>query len=116
MNLQEMVDRIKRHPDIHKAGMILCHNGVVRVTSREGRPVDKVTVRADRSALSKIVDAVKEREGVVEVLVEVREGVLYPGDDIMYVVVAGDFRENVFSAMTDLVNMIKRDVTSKYEE
>ena len=34
----------------------------------------------------------------------------------MYVVVAGDFRENVFSAMIDLVNMIKKDVTSKHEK
>jgi molybdopterin synthase catalytic subunit len=33
----------------------------------------------------------------------------------MYVVVAGDFRENVFSALMDTVNLIKKDVTQKIE-
>ena len=25
MNVQEMINRLKAHPDYHKAGMILCH-------------------------------------------------------------------------------------------
>jgi molybdopterin synthase catalytic subunit len=33
----------------------------------------------------------------------------------MFVVVAGDFRENVFSALMDAVNLIKADVTRKIE-
>jgi len=33
----------------------------------------------------------------------------------MYVAVAGDFRENVFSVLMDTVNAIKADVTSKTE-
>jgi len=33
----------------------------------------------------------------------------------MYVVVAGDIRENVFPALQDAVNTIKRDVTKKTE-
>ena len=57
----------------------------------------------------------KERQGIIEVLAEVKEGTLLPGDDIMYVVVAGDFRENVIEALMDTVNMIKKDVTKKSE-
>jgi len=34
----------------------------------------------------------------------------------MYVVVAGDFRENVFAAIVAAVNRIKADVTSKTEK
>ena len=59
--------------------MILCHNGVVRATSREGRTVGKVEVRADRNRLTKIINAVKEREGIVEVLVEIKEGGILSG-------------------------------------
>jgi molybdopterin synthase catalytic subunit len=33
----------------------------------------------------------------------------------MYVVVAGDFRENVFAALMDAVNRIKAEVTRKIE-
>lgn len=115
MNLQEMIDKVKMHPDYPKVGMILGHNGVVRSTSRDGKPVSELTVRANRESLQKIVDDIRQRPGIVEVLVEIREGKLHPGDDVMLVVVAGDFRENVFSALMDTVNRIKSDVTRKVE-
>jgi hypothetical protein len=28
MNIANLLDEIKRHPDFEKVGMILCHNGV----------------------------------------------------------------------------------------
>ncbi|MCK9229186.1 MAG: molybdenum cofactor biosynthesis protein MoaE [Syntrophales bacterium] len=115
MNLQVLIDRAKRHPDINKAGMILGHNGIVRATSREGNPVKEIRVQADRRALRGLLDEARRREGIVEVLAEIREGVLKPGDDIMLLVVAGDFRENVIAAMTDLINAIKSTVTTKQE-
>ncbi len=115
MDLTNMVKMVKKHPDYHKAGMILCHNGVVRATSRDGNPVEKLEVRADRKRLAEIISRMKKRRGIIEVLAEVKEGTLLPGDDIMYVVVAGDFRENVFEVLMDAVNMIKKDVTKKSE-
>ena len=115
MNLTDMIDKIKEHPDYHRAGMILCHNGVVRATSRNGKAVTELTVRVNRDRLQKIIDEMKERPGIIEVLVEIREGKLRIGDDVMYVAVAGDFRENVFSALMDMVNLIKKDVTQKIE-
>jgi len=115
MSLTKMIERVKAHPDYRRVGMILCHNGVVRSTSRDGRAVTELTVRADRDRLREIVADLKGRPGIVEVLVEIREGRLRTGDDVMYVVVAGDFRENVFSALMDAVNRIKSDVTRKVE-
>ena len=115
MNLMEMIEQVKAHPDYSRVGMILCHNGVVRSTSRDGRAVTELTVRADRDRLREIVADLKGRPGIVEVLVEIREGRLRTGDDVMYVVVAGDFREKVFSALMDAVNRIKSDVTRKVE-
>jgi len=115
MNLQEMIDKVKMHPGYPKVGMILGHNGVVRSTSRDGKPVSELTVSVSRKPLQKIMDDIRRRPGIIEVLVEIREGKLYPGDDVMFVVVAGDFRENVFSALMDAVNRIKADVTQKIE-
>ena len=116
MNLSTLVEKIKKHPDFHKAGMILCHNGVVRASSRDGRPVSEVTVRVDRGRLETILAEIKAMTGIVEVLAHVNEGTLKVGEDVMYVVVAGDFRENVFDAMIAAVNRIKADVTSKTEK
>ena len=116
MNLSKLVEQVKKHPDFDKAGMILCHNGVVRASSRDGGPVSEVTVRVDRRRLETILAEIKAMTGIVEVLAHVNEGTLKVGEDVMYVVVAGDFRENVFDAMIAAVNRIKADVTSKTEK
>jgi molybdopterin synthase catalytic subunit len=113
--LESMIGRVKAHPSYDQVGMILCHNGVVRGTTRDGAPVQELTVRVDRQRLAEIVADMKGRPGIVEVLAEVREGTFLVGDDVMYVVVAGDFRENVFAALMDTVNRIKAEVTRKTE-
>jgi len=115
MNLADMIKKIKSHPAYHEAGMILCHNGVVRATSRDGNPVKEMVVKADRYRLDEIIFEMKKRPGIIEILAEVQEGKLNVGDDVMLVVVAGNFRENVFPVLMDTVNMIKEQVTKKVE-
>ena len=115
MDLTDMVNRAKSHPDYKKAGMILCHNGVVRNTSRDGKPVSDLFVKVNWKRLEEILCEMKGREGIIEVLAQVQEGRLAPGDDIMLVVIAGDFRENVFPALIDAVEAIKSEVTKKTE-
>ena len=95
--------------------MIRCHNGVVRGSARDGKPVSEVTVRADRKRLEAVLAEIKAMPGIIEVLAHVNEGTLKVGEDVMYVVVAGDFRENVFDAIIAAVNRIKAEVTSKTE-
>jgi molybdopterin synthase catalytic subunit len=115
MDLMAMMKKMKAHPDFKKAGMVLVHNGVARNTSRDGKPVKELTVKPDREILKEIVSLAKKRPGIIEVLAEVNEGTLKPGDDVMLVAVAGDFRENVFPALMDTVDEIKRKVTKKEE-
>ena len=96
MDLTRMIDSIKKHPDYHRAGMILCHNGVVRDTSRDGRKVSGLTISVDHEKLRQVVETYKKKPGIVEILVEVAENKkLAVGDDVMFLVVAGDIRENV---------------------
>ncbi len=116
MNLQNLLEKVKSHPDYPKAGMILCHNGVVRGTSRDGRKVTGLTVAVDWQKLNGIVTRQKDREGIVTILVEINEGAnLGIGDDVMFLVVAGDIRETVIATLTDTLNEIKSSVTSKTE-
>jgi len=115
MGLMDLIGRVKARPDYDRVGMILCHNGVVRGTARDGRAVTELTVKADHARLAEILAEMKKRPGIVEVLAEVREGKLLVGEDVMYVVVAGVLRENCFPVLEDTVNAIKRDVTRKTE-
>ncbi|MBU1341303.1 MAG: molybdenum cofactor biosynthesis protein MoaE [Proteobacteria bacterium] len=114
MNMTQMVDQIKAHPDFHKAGMILCHNGVVRGTSREGEEVTGLEIVVDHDRLVQIITEQKKRPGIIEILIHINEGKpLAVGDDVMFLAVAGNIRENVISTLTDTLNQVKTQVTSK---
>ncbi len=115
MGLAEMIERIKSHPNISEAGMILCHNGIVRETSRDGYPVKGIEIRVNEDRLASLLGEMRRRPGIVEVLAEVREGRLMVGEDIMWVVVAGDIRDNVFPVLMDTVDRIKKEVAKKVE-
>ena len=117
MNLQHMTETIRKHPDFNNVGMILTHNGVVRGTSRDGRPVSGIEIRVDREKLDRIISENRARDGIVDVLVELAEEnrFLPVGADVMMLVVAGDIRENVFDTLKATLDAIKATVTAKTE-
>jgi len=116
MNIAGFIDAIKKHPDYDKAGMILCHNGVVRGTSRDGRKVSGLKIAVDHEKLRQIIQEQKKRPGIVEILVQIDENRnLSVGDDVMFLVVAGDIRDNVIAALKDTLDAIKTTVTQKTE-
>jgi molybdopterin synthase catalytic subunit len=116
MNLQKLIDNIKRSPEYSKVGMILCHNGVVRETSRDGCKVSGLKIAVDHTKLIRIIDENKKRPGITEILVEIEENKeLSVGDDVMFIVVAGDIRDNVIPTLEDTLNRIKTTVTKKTE-
>lgn len=116
MRLEQVIEKIKQHPDYHQAGMILAHNGVVRQTSRDGRQVSGLRVAVDRNKLNSILARKKETPGIIEILVEIfDEQDLAVGDDVMFLVVAGDIRETVIATLKETLDEIKTTVTQKTE-
>jgi len=114
MDLNRLLDQIKSHPDYAKVGMILCHKGVVRGTTREGRPVTGMRITVDHQRLAEILAEQKQKPGIVEILVEINEGLdLGLGQDVMHIVVAGDIREHVIAGLAETLNRIKAEVTGK---
>ncbi|MFH1491237.1 MAG: molybdenum cofactor biosynthesis protein MoaE [Pseudomonadota bacterium] len=110
-----MIKTLKANAEYRKVGMIASHLGVVRGSSREGHKVKGIEVKYDRDAIDNIIEDIKRLNGIVEVLVEINEGYLKVGDDILAVAVAGDIRENVFPALIKAVNRIKADASRKKE-
>ena len=116
MNLTKMMERIKKHADFDKVGMILCHNGVVRATSRDGRIVKGLRLSVDHKKLDRIISEQKQKPGIIDIQVEIAENKdLKVGDDVMLLAVAGDIRENVIAVLTETLNLIKTTVTQKTE-
>ncbi|MDJ0721426.1 MAG: molybdenum cofactor biosynthesis protein MoaE [Desulfobacterales bacterium] len=116
MNAADLITSIKQHPNFDQAGMVLCHNGVVRATSRDGRRVSGLRVHVDRERLGAVLEAGRQRPGIVDVRVKIAaDRDLTVGDDVMVLVVAGDVRENVIAVLEETLKAIKTTVTSKTE-
>jgi molybdopterin synthase catalytic subunit len=115
MDKDKLLEKIRRHPDFNKVGMVASHLGIVRGHSRDGRKVTEVEVSYDMDVLNDIVKYIKGMPGIVEVLVEVESGLLKVGDEVLYLTVGGDIRENVFPALIKGVDMIKKDAVRKRE-
>jgi molybdopterin synthase catalytic subunit len=116
MSLDKLLTQIKSNPGFDGVGMVLCHNGVVRGTSRDGRPVKGLKVAVDQDKLKQVLSEQRQRPGILDILVEINaDRDLGIGDDVMYLVVAGDIRENVIAALSDTLNAIKSTVTQKTE-
>jgi molybdopterin synthase catalytic subunit len=116
MDVNKMLQDIKSHPDFDNVGMVLCHNGVVRATSRDGREVSGLKVAVDHQKLAQILTAQRHKPGILDVRVEIAEDRdLAVGDDVMLLLVAGDIRENVIAVLTETLNLIKSTVTTKTE-
>ena len=115
MDIGNMMQSLRQHPDYPKMGMIASHLGVVRETSLSGQRVGGIQVRFDRDVLNRIIAEIKELPGIVEVLVDTSEGTLRVGDEIMAVVVGGDTRQHVFPALIRAVDMIKKEGSRKRE-
>lgn len=117
MEIDKTLAEIKARPGFgERVGMLLVHNGVVRGFSRAGhRAVSAVTITLDREKMEAIRQEVEGRPGIFAAVAEGREGRFAPGEDVLLLVVAGDVRENVFAAMTELLNRVKSEAVRKEE-
>ena len=78
------------------------------------KQVSGLRIVVDHEKLRQVVEAHKSRAGIVEILVHINGDMdLKVGEDVMYIVVAGDIRENVISTLQDTLNTIKSTVTQK---
>ena len=55
MNINQMIKRLKAHPESHRIGMIASHLGVVRGTSRNGQDVNEIEVVYDHDKIDSII-------------------------------------------------------------
>jgi molybdopterin synthase catalytic subunit len=117
MDISKTLATLKSDPEFaQNVGMILVHNGIVRGTSRaDGSKVSCVDVTPDHDKIKALCQEFQGREGIHKVLAEAKSGRLQVGDDLLFIVVAGDFRENVKACLSDLLDRIKSEAVVKTE-
>lgn len=117
MNINETLQSLKKRPGFaDNVGMILIHNGVVRAWSRDNnKKVTSIQVSPDHKKMDDLCREVELKEGIFAVIAEANEGKLLPGDDLLFLIVAGDIRENVKAAFAELLERIKKEAVVKQE-
>ena len=106
---------IKDNCDPEALGMILAHNGIVRGTAKDGKPVKGMKLSYDKDALESCVARLKNREGIAAIRVWINSGVLSIGDDIMFLLVAGRFRTDVLPVLQELLSTVKNEIVHEEE-
>ncbi|MCD6164184.1 MAG: molybdenum cofactor biosynthesis protein MoaE [Candidatus Odinarchaeota archaeon] len=113
ISLQEIIDEIKRSPRINEVGAIACFIGIVRGKGKDGSRVKKLEFEAyeeeANKVLSKICEETIEKNGVIDAHIHHNVGTLNVGEDIVYVVVAGEHREETFQALREAVERFKKE-------
>ena len=111
VSLVDMIRDVRTGSDLYKAGAIACFVGIVRGVAKDGGKVRKLELEAHKKAavrsLSKIVSDILNRPGVIDIRIHHNIGELRAGDDIVYIVVAGKHREDVFQALRDAIERVK---------
>lgn len=116
MDISKTIASLKAEPGfLEKVGMVLVHNGVARATSRNGSPVGRLDVKVDQTLVEAFRREGEAMPGMYRVLVEARAGSFAPGDDLLFIVAAGDIREHVLASLTHTLTRIKAEAITKTE-
>lgn len=114
--LYEMMEQVRNQIDPVRVGMIACHNGIVRGTSRAGEPAAFLEISKDQEAWDEILATLRSRPGIAAVEAHLFTGRREIGEDVLLVVVAGDIREHVFAVLEEAVNQFKSRAVRKKEK
>jgi molybdopterin synthase catalytic subunit len=117
MDISKAIAELKREPGFaDNVGMILVHNGVVRSWSRKDRAeVTAIEVTPDHGRIEEIRREIEAREGIFRAVAHANGGLMQPGDDVLFLIVAGDIRENVKAALADFLDRVKAEAVTKRE-
>ena len=112
-SLFELLQSIKGKEDFRRAGAIAIFIGVVRGETVDGENVEGLELESyeeeANNVLGVICENLKKREGIVDVQIHHFVGKFSVGEDLVYVVVAGGHRQNVFGVLEEAVERYKRE-------
>jgi molybdopterin synthase catalytic subunit len=111
--LESLVKKIRRSGKIEKTGAIGTFTGIVRTVSENSRTEFlefESYGEVARQKMDEICSALKQEEGIVEVLMYHRTGIIQKGEDIVHIVVAAGHREQMFPVLREAIERLKAEV------
>ena len=108
-----MTNNVKKEPNFKKAGAITMFIGVVRGETEKGEKVEKLELEAyeekANQTLTRICDDLRKKPGVTDVQIHHLLGEFSAGEDLVYVLVAGSHRQNIFPVLEEAVERYKSE-------
>ena len=111
--IQSLVKKIRRSGNIDKAGAIGTFTGIVRAVSENSRTEFlefESYGEVAHQKMDEICAQLKQKEGITDVLMHHRTGIIRKGEDIVYIVVAAGHREQMFPVLREAIERLKREV------
>ena len=113
ISLMDVIAKARSQPNFRKAGAIATFVGIVRGETLEGEKVQKLELEAYEEkadeVLTGICNELKKRQGIVDVQIHHLLGEFNVGEDLVYVLVAGSHRDEVFPVLEEAVERYKRE-------
>lgn len=111
--LEALIKKARTDPSIRKAGSIGTFTGIVREMNENEKTsrleFEKYEPEASK-ALDKIRDELRRKEGILEVFIHHKTGVIKAGEDIVYIVIATAHRNELFPALSEAIERVKAEV------
>jgi len=113
-SLQDLLNSTRANPKFRNAGAIMMFIGVVRGKTRLGETVKKLELEAYEEKANEAIDSIckdlQKKEGIVDVQIHHFIGDFNVGEDLVYVLVAGSHRHNIFPVLKEAVERYKKEV------
>ncbi|MDH5442810.1 MAG: molybdenum cofactor biosynthesis protein MoaE [Hadesarchaea archaeon] len=109
VDLQILLQKLKRELG-GKAGAVGCFVGIVRDISKDGKKVKYLHYECAEEAikeLEQIAADIERQPGILRVMIHHVIDDLTPGEDAIYILVAGKHRAEVFSVLPQIMDRIK---------
>ena len=109
----DVLKRARDKPSFHKAGALALFIGIVRGEALSGETVKKLELEAyeekANEVLNNICEDLRKRDGIIDVQIHHLLGEFGVGEDLVYVLVAGAHRHDVFPVLEEAVERYKRE-------
>jgi molybdopterin synthase catalytic subunit len=111
--LSDILKNVKTRPDYHRVGAITMFIGVVRGETKKGETVKRLELEAYKEKADEVLENIckelRSRKGIVDVQIHHFTGEFELGEDLVYVLVAGSHRTNVFPVLQEAVERYKKE-------
>ena len=113
LSLFDLLKSIRGRPDFHEVGALAIFVGVVRGETPSGETVKKLELEAYEEKASEVLENIceqlRKRTGVIDVEIHHLLGEFDVGEDLVYVLVAGSHRHDVFPVLEEAVERYKKE-------